>query len=343
MAHSSESSEAASSAAPVSVDEKAADFENYLFGDEEEGEEAAPVEEQEEAEDDFDLDEEVEEDDPEAENEDDEESDEPDVPAIEAPVSLNAEEKEAFAAASPEAQQAWAASETRRNTQVQEATTKAKDAQRQYEQAAASADRQAEARRAEQMKAFTAAFEPQMPDPAQYNDIQAYQRDKAIFDHSKAQFDQLKQQVDVIGVETDEQKAQRIKARDAELLKIPEIANEETRDNYIKGAFDVAAELGYDKSDLAEHMDANDLKALGLAAQWKADSAELARIKAKSQERRRDSKTGKFKTLKPGAASQPSSRAAKANKAFERVKQSGSNRDARDAAAADWLTAAGHL
>lgn len=341
MAHPT-GSEAAVSPAPVSVDEKAADFENFLFGDEE-AEEAETGEEQGEAdaEDDSDL-EEGDGDEEEA-LEDDEDSDEQAPPAIEPPVSLNAEEKEVFAQLPPEAQQAWAASETRRNTQVQEATTKAKEAQRQAEQAAASADRQAETRYAEQLKAFTKAFEPQMPDPARYNDIQHYQRDKAIYDHAKAQFDQLEQQVSGIGVETAEQKAARIKARDADLLKIPEIANEETRDAYIKGAFEVAAELGYNQAELAEHMDANDLKALGLAAQWKRDSAELARIKAKSLERRRDASTGKFKALKPGAAPQASSRSAKASKAFQRVKQSGTNRDARNAAAAEWLEAAGHL
>lgn len=339
MAHQ-QTAEAASSPAPVSVEEKAADFENYLFGDEE-GDDAEIDEEQEEAEDDDLAPEEGEDETDEAEEED--EDDEQEAPAIEAPVSLNAEEKEVFAQLPPEAQQAWAASETRRNTQVQEATTRAKEAQRQAEQAAASAERQADARRAEQLKAFTAAFEPQMPDPAQYNDIQAYQRDKAIYDHSKAQFDQLRQQVEAIGVETDEQRAERIKARDAELLKIPEVADEATRDAFIKSAFEVAAELGYDQSDLAEHMDANDLKALGMAAKWKADSAELARIKAKSQERRRDSKTGKFKSLKPGAASQPSSRAAKAKKSWQRVKQTGGNRAAQSEAMAEWLEATGHL
>lgn len=341
MAHQ-QGAEAAVSPAPVSVDEKAADFENFLFGDEE-AEEAETDEEQDDAavEDDLDLEEGE---DDETAAEDDEEGDEPDSPAIEAPVSLNAEEKEVFAQLPPEAQQAWAASETRRNQQVQEATTKAKDAQRQAEAVAASANRQAEARYAEQLKQYTAAFEPQMPDPSRYNDIQAYQRDKAIYDHAKAQHDQLMQQVTQIGVETDEQKAERIKARDAELLKIPEIANEETRDSYIKGAFEMAAELGYDQAELAEHMDANDLKALAQAAQWKRDSEELARIRARSRERRRDGQTGKFKpTLKPGAAPQASSRAAKSNKSWQRVKETSGNRAAQSEAMAEWLEASGHL
>lgn len=339
MAHPT--GEAAVSTAPISVAEKAADFENYLFDDE--APEEAPEDEQEEAEnDEFDDTEEVEEDETDDAEQDDEE-DEQAEPAIDAPVSLNAEEKEVFSQLPPEAQRAWAASETRRNTQVQEATTSAKEAQRKAEQAAASAERTADARRAEQMRAFTAAFEPQMPDPSQYQDIQSYQRDKAIYDHSKAQYDQLMQQVEGIGIETDEMKAERIKARDAELMKIPEIANEETRDSFIKGAFEVAAELGYDQSELAEYMDANDLKALGMAAQWKRDSAELAQIKARSKERRRDKSTGQFKSLKPGAAPQPKSRAARSKKSWESVKANKGDRQSFGQAAEAWLTEAGHL
>lgn len=339
MAH--QDTGAASSTAPTSVAEKAADFEDFLFGGED-AEEALLGDEQDEAEpDDFDdLDEDAEDED---DAEQDDEEDEQAKPAIEAPVSLNAEEKEVFAQLPPEAQQAWAASETRRNTQVQEATTRAKDAQRQAEAAAASADRQAEARMGEQMKAFTAAFEPQMPDPANFQDIQSYQRAKAIYDHSKAQFDDLKQQVEGIGVETDEMKAERIKARDAELMKIPEVADEATREAYLKSAFEVAAELGYDQADLAQNMDAADLKALAQAAQWKADSAELARIKAKSTERRRDKTTGQFKSLKPGAAPQQQSRAARASKSFENVKANRGNREAFGASSAEWLESQGLL
>lgn len=243
--------------------------------------------------------------------------DEQEQPAIDPPVSLNAEEKEVFAQLPLEAQQAWAASETRRNAQVQEATTKAKEAQRTAEAAAATADRQAEARYAEQLRTFAAAFAPQMPDPARYADIQTYQRDKAIYDHAKAQHDELMQQVAGIGVETDEQKAERIKARDAELMQIPEIANEATRDAYIKGAFEIAGLFGYDQADLAENMDARDIQALAQAAAWKASHDELARIKARTAERRRDKDTGRFKSLKPGAARMTDTRPNKAVEAFK--------------------------
>lgn len=338
MAHPA--TEAASSPVPQSIEEKAAAFEDYIFDDDDAPEEEAAPDE---GDGDYDFSDE-EGGEPDADEETvDEESDEQDEPAIEAPVSLNAEEKEVFSQLPPEAQRAWAASETRRNTQVQEATTRASEAQRVAEAKAAQAEREAELRFGEQLREFTANFAPQEPDPARYSDMQHYQRDKAIYEHQKAQHDALMQQVSVIGVETPEQKAERIRQRDAELMQIPEIANEETRNEFIGKAFAVAEELGYDKSDLAEHMDAGDLRALAQAAKWKADSEELARIKSKAKSRRRDKRTGQFTSLKPGAAPQPSSRAAKASKAFERVKASKSDKEKFGQASAEWLESAGIL
>ncbi|MXO67783.1 hypothetical protein GRI72_02910 [Altererythrobacter marinus] len=335
MAHPE--TEAAVSTAPVSVEDKAADFENFLFGDEGEDPEDG---QEDDLEDESDLEEGADDDEVEQDDEDDEPEEEP---AIEPPVSLNAEEKEVFAQLPPEAQRAWADSETRRNTQVQEATTKARDAQRQAEQAAASANRQAEARYAEQLKEFTKAFEPQAPDPARYNDIQAYQRDKAIYDHAKAQHDELMQQIATVGVETDEMKVERIKARNAEIEKLPIYTEAEDKKALVDAAMSVAAEFGYDLAELADNMDATDFNALATFAKYKKDSEELARIKARSKERRRDKKTGKFKSLKPGAGSQPLGRAAKAKKSWQRVKEASGNRAAQADAMADWLEAAGHL
>ena len=327
---------------PVSIAEKAAAFEDALFG---EGDPFAEEEEQEtetsdDDPDDIDLDGEEE-----LEEGEDDDSDEPDVPAIDPPVSLNAEEKEVFAQLPAEAQQAWAASETRRNQQVQEATTRASEAQRVAEAKAAQANAQAEAQFAEQLKVVVTAFAPAEPDPANFNDIRQYQHAKANYDYAKAQHDEFAQQVATIGHETPEAKAARIQARDQTLLTIPEIADPATRDTFIQSAFSIAAELGYDKADLAENMDAGDLKALAQAAKWKADSEELARIRAKSKERVRDKSTGKFRTIKPGSAPHGDTRRGNADKAFQRLKvaQGGKGKEARDNAAADFLERGGYL
>ncbi len=327
---------------PMTMADKTATFEDALFADgdpfaeseREEEESAAPQEE--DFDDDF-----AEEGEEGVEGEGDE-SDEQAAPAIEPPVSLNAEEKEVFAQLPPEAQQAWAASETRRNAQVQEVTTKAKEAQRVAEQTAAAADRQAEALYAQRLNEIVKVFEPQMPDPSQFNDIRQYQHAKAQYDYAKAQHDEFAQQVATIGVETPEMKAQRIQQRDAELLTIPEIANESTRDEYIRGAFELAAEFGYRQDELADVMEARDLKFLAQSAKWKADSEELARIRAKSSERRRDVKSGQFRSMKPGAAV-PGGNGNNPAKAFDRLKSVRGNRQAEASAAADWLEKGGYL
>jgi hypothetical protein len=105
----------------------------------------------------------------------------------------------------------------------------------------------------------------------------------------------------------------------------------------------MAGELGYDVADLTENLDAGDLKALAQAAKWKADSEELARIRAKSNERIRDKNTGKFRTMKPGSAPHGDTRRGGSDKAWQKVKQVKGNRSTEGAALADWLEASGHL
>jgi len=337
MAH--QTTEAASR--PITLADKAASFEkdfgSFLPEGEDDLEEQEPGEEPgEELEDDFIDDEDV------ADDEEYGDEVEQAQPAIDPPVSLNAEEKEVFAQLPPEAQQAWAASETRRNTQVQEATTKAKEAQRAAEQQAAAADSQAQSIYRAQLEQVAQAFAPQEPDPNNYADIRHYQADKARYDYAKAQHNQFVQQVSSIGVETPEMKAQRLQSRDAELMAIPEVANEETRSEYIGKAFSLATEFGYKQDELADIMEARDLKLLAQAAQWRADSEELARIRAKSSERRRDAKTGKFRSMKPGAAV-PGGDGRNPAKSFDRMKQSKGNRQSFADASAEWLEKGGYL
>jgi len=328
---------------PMTMADKAATFEDALFAggdpfaDGEREEDGEPAPQEEDFDDDF-----AEDGEEEVEGEDGEEGVEQAKPAIDPPVSLNAEEKEVFAQLPEEAQQAWAASETRRNAQVQEATTKAKEAQRAAEQTAAAADSQAQALYRAQLDEIVRAFEPQLPDPANYTDIRQYQYAKAQYDYAKAQHDTFAQQVGSIGVETPEMKAARIQSRDAQLLAIPEVANEETRNEYIGNAFALAVEFGYEQAELAEAIEARDLKLLAQAAKWKADSEELARIRAKSSERRRDVKSGQFRSMKPGAAV-PGGDTRNPAKSFDRVKQSKTNRQAFSDASADWLEKGGYL
>ena len=232
--------------------------------------------------------------------EQDEQDDEPET-AIETPVSLNAEEKKAFAAASPEAQQAWAASETRRNAQVQEATTKAASAQRVAEATAAQADAQAKAVYAQQLDHWLTAFAPDMPDPqlAQY-DPARYIAEKAQYDATKAQHDTLVQQVRSINMEASTEAQQAFQEqRDRELMAIADVANPETRQGYLDRVMGAAELLGYDRNTVANSASAADIKAIALAAEWKAKADRFDKAVSKQMQKVR---AGKGKNLRPNAA-----------------------------------------
>ena len=319
MTSPSTSVEAAS--APVSASDKAADFEDFLFGEEAENED-----EESEAETESD----------ELEVEAEEEADEPDAEpekAIEPPVSLNAEEKAAFSQLPPEAQAAWAASETRRNTQVQEATTKASEAQRTAEARAAAADVQAQAEYAARLEQVGQAFAPQPPNPQHYSDQVQYLLARDQFNEARAQHDQFMQQVASMKAGSQAQAvAIDNQARAQDLLTVPELADPTTRDDYVKQSLDLVKEIGLDPVAFEQTASAQDFKALKQVAEWKAKAAKFDSANAKSMERVR---AAKGKTLRPGAAPHADARADKAN-SWQRV-IAAKGRDAQAEAFADYM------
>lgn len=338
MAHPA-TPEAADAPALNSASDKAADFENFLFGDDEEEQEEPDATE---SEDDGELD-------PEALDEDadeagDEEA-EPDAPAIDAPVSLNAEEKKVFAQLPPEAQQAWAASENRRNSQVQEATTKASTAQREAEARAAAADADAKAIYARQLDQFAQALQPTAPDPrlAQVDPAQ-YIAQKAQYDAQKAQYEDFVQQVRGIGHEAEtEADAAFIQMRDRELMTHPKIANTETRGEFLDGVFKLAQEAGFDPAHVAKNATGPEILAIAAIyerlSQAEDKAAKYDRAMSKQMQKVR---AGKARSLRPNAAPHATSRAANADKAWQRVTKTRDSSVKADAFA-DFLEATGNL
>lgn len=307
MAHLDDSSEAVDAPATISMADAAS-----VFADEDDfdaAEEGGDPEEGEEFDDDFEGEE--------PDEESDEEIDEDDEPeeAIDAPVSLNKAEKEAFSQLPKEAQQFVTQLESRRASQVQEATTKASQAQRDAEARAAAADAEAKRNYATQLDQFIKAFEPQMPDPQlAYNDPQRYVAAKARYDADKAQHDQLVQQIKGIGdqANTEAEKAF-YERRDRELMAIPEVANEETRQAYLDKVMSAATKLGYDIPELARSMDAEDVKRLHSVA----DAFEKAeKYDAAMSRKMKRVRAGKQRNLKPGTAQHKSSGDRRAEKAF---------------------------
>lgn len=328
--------EAASAPAPTSASDKAADFENFLYGDEAEEDEGSEPEAEDEGElEPEDLDE--------GDEEQADEEGEPGEPAIDAPVSLNAEEKKVFAQLPPEAQRAWAESENRRNAQVQEATTKASNAQREAEARAAAADAEAKRVYAAQLEQIGKAFEPNPPDPmlAQH-DPARYIAEKAQYDALKAQHDDYMQQVRALGNEAETQAdAAFVQNRDRELMTHPKIANPETREAFLAGVFGLAESVGFDPSHIARN--ATGAEVLAIAAIYERLSAaeeKAAKYDRAISKQMQKVRAAKQRNLRPNAAPQAQSRNAQAGKAWERVKATKS-REEKASAFADYLEASG--
>lgn len=314
MAHP-QTAEAVDAPAIQSDDDALAALEDYLAdeGEDEESDEPAEGDE------------------PDAEDgEQDDDADEPET-AIEPPVSLNAEEKAVFAQLPEEAQRAWAASETRRNAQVQEATTKAANAQRSADAQAAEATSKAKAVFAEQAALIAAHYAPVPPDPALAREYPGeYIAQRAQYDAAKAQHDEFMQQARALADEAGEEMDQAfIATRARELRAIPEVANEATREAFFQRVQDVAQSLGYDEETLFKNGHAQDFKALHAAHEWREKAAKYDGLMAKQMQRVRDAKTAK-----PGAAQPSGSRTARAaEQSTRRLKETGSLQDAAAALA----------
>lgn len=266
---------------------------------------------------------------PEGEGEDDEDQDdggdEPET-AIDAPASLNAEEKARFAQLPEEAQRVIADVEARRAEQVQTATTKAAEAQRIAEANAARADAQAKAVYAQQLKVFSDQLAPQRPDAAlATTDPSTYIALNAQFDASKAQYDDFVQQVQALAGEAQTQIDQaEVAERDRFLMTLPEVQSEDTRNGFFSKAIAAASVLGLDATAL-NRATGPEWKALRQVSEWKEEADKYRSASARQMQRVRDAK--KTKSAKPNAVRE-SGRTRGYSDARQRLKDSGSLDDA---------------
>lgn len=239
------------------------------------------------------------------------EDDEP-AEVIEAPASLNADEKTQFAQLDPKAQRLLADVEARRNSQVTAATTKAANAQREAESRAAMADAQAKAVYSQQLRAVVESIKlPPAPDAnLAYTDPASYVAQKAQYDAAQAELSQFMQEVEAIGGEASSTVDQAfVDARDRALMAIPEIQNEETRSGFFDKAFEAADKIGLDRSQI-DHATADELKALRSIYDDQQD-AKLWREHKAAKDAARRNPNGQFKptrnlppvTIKPGTLS----------------------------------------
>jgi len=313
--------------APVDdMDSAAAAIDRLMGGDDDPRDEDQPErgdEDQSQDEDDLDL-----------SDDEDGEDDEPETPAIDAPASLTAEEKAAFAALPKEAQKYVTDLEARRAVQVQTATTKASEAQRTAEAATARADAQARAVYANQLKAFADELAPQRPDPAlAHTDPATYIALNAQYDAAKAQHDEFVQQVQTLEHEAENSLTQvEMTERGRQLMSYPEFANEQTRETFLAKAEETAKLIGLDVERVAKTATASEIKALRDINEWKVKADKYDAATARQMQRVRDGK--KTRTTTPNAAQPRSSESRAYRDAKQHAARTGDVKDAARAIAA---------
>ena len=317
-AHSQETAEAADVRSSELTDDAAAASFDEIFsddGEEPDDEDADPETDADEADDD-------------GEEQDDEQDDEPDTPAIEPPASLTADEKARFAQLPPEAQRMLSEVETRRNQQVQQATTNAANAQREAQAAAANAQMEAARTYADQYRQFVTAYAPQAPDPnLAFTNPQQYVALKAQYDHEFAQHSTLVQQIDAMKAQADQhfaaQQQEWSRQQAAELMKVPEFADPAKRAVFLESLTNIGIELGFTPEAMSD-ASASEILALKRAAEWKADSEKLKALQGRKMQRVRDAKSTKPNPSQPVG----SGKARVLSEAQARLRQTGSDADA---------------
>lgn len=328
MAHLDEQSPEAIDVSPVDDDAGALDaFDRILTDDETEiAEGEVPTDDETEAEDEGEE--------PEDEAEDADEQEEP-APAIPAPVSFNAEEKAAFAALPTELQQSIAATEARRNSQVQQATTAAAEAKRNAQVEAQAQLAQIQRQYAAGLEQYAKAFEVSEPDYSLIaTNPQAFAEQMAYFKQATAQRQQMEQQ-SLEAKRQAEQAEQHLSAQhqaeqEAILAReIPEWNDATKRSELLDTIVQTGLALGFTADDLAQ-AEAKDVIALRTIVQDRAKAEKYDNLMAGKMEAVRAAK-GKPApiTLKPGAAQPRGSGQRRAlSDATTRLKQTGSDHDA---------------
>lgn len=313
-----------------------------MLGEEDEEQEEAPVEADDEPE--------AEGDEPEADDdiEIEDEDIEADLPPIEPPHSLTAEEKEAFAKLPREAQEFTARRigelEKGFQTKAQEAAQKERTAMRE----AAEYIQQSTGEAAEVLEYYANLLvAPKPPARLLAENPALYAQMQEDHDRTLAQREQAQQQVNELRAQ--QQHYQQILAQeriesDHRLLsaELPEFFDP-TEGPKLRSQLEATARaLGFSDQELAA-ADAKSILTLKKFADLEAKAAKFDKIMAKQMERVRAGKGKLPPVAKPGVAKGPeASRKAKADQAWAAA-QTAKSRNAKDEALADWMTNTGWL
>lgn len=284
----------------------------------------------------------------EAEDEPELEAEADDLPPIEAPVSLSAEDKEAFKSWPRDAQELF----TKRLGEVEKGLhSKAQEAARarqEVEQAAHQRLAQYDRQVAEQLAQYAQAITPQRPNPALLqHDPQAFYQLQAEYEAGVAQQHQLQQQAQEYAQQAqyrEQVAAQHEAQREHQIIaeQFPEYLDPTSGAKLQQELSAVARELGY-PPELIQQARATDILAMRKVAELKAKADKYDLAMKKQMERVRQGK-GKLPPVSTPGVSKGAegSRKSRAEAAWETVK-SAKSRNVRDDAAATWLENSGWL
>jgi hypothetical protein len=263
------------------------------------------------------------------------EGEEPEAPAIPAPVSFNAEEKAVFATMTPEQQQSVAAIEARRNMQVQQATTRAAEAERDATANAQAQVVEIQRQYAAGLEQYEAMFQAPRPD---YSLIQTnpqeYQRQLMVYEQMNAYRENIAQQRTEAESQAKALEAQQKERFDAEQRSIlardlPEWNDPVKRQEIATRIVEAAKHYRFEDDELVD-LSARDILALNEIANDRADAVKYRDLMAKRMEAVRSAKGKPAPVqMKPGTAQPKGSGQARAfSEASTRLRQTGSDADA---------------
>ena len=287
---------------------------------------------------------------PEAEELSDEDVEqETDLPAIDPPNSLTAEEKEQFKTLPREAQEFTA----RRIGELEKGfSTKAQEAAQAREAARTEALQfmaQMKAETVEHLTQYAKQFEVRPPAAALLRqDPEAYAQQLETYQYATAQREQAQREAEQAKAEQAQYQAElqqheAIAFRQRLEAELPEAFQEggQTNQAFIDTLAATATALGYDDNAIA-NSSVEELKALKTVAEWKSDADKFRKAMAKKMERVRAGKNPP-PIARPGVSRTPdASRKARADQAWETIKTAKS-RGTKDDAMADYLTNSGWL
>ena len=272
-----------------------------------------------------------------------EEAVEPDLPAIDPPVSYDAQAKELFKQLPREAQEYWSKRENERERFVQSKSQEAAQAQRNAAIEAMKLAEQHKAQAAQVLEQYAKQLEvtPPNPDlyltnPAQYaQELHRYQtftaqreqaqRDMSRFQQEQAQIQQARQQHEA------EAFHQQLQAE------VPELLDPDNGQKVASELSATAKELGFDPNEIS---DVQAIKALKQTTEWKQDAEKYRALMKKQMERVRSGKSPP-PIAKPGTARLPEqTRKARGEVAWNNALNA-RTRVQRDQAIADWADATG--